>query len=75
MNEDFWAAFPVIADFDCVAMKLEIQARIHDETKDMSPHEVLAYFERRALDAAKLRESGQANLLLMREEPENYSQP
>ena len=30
--------------FDCVAMKLEIQSKIYNETKKMSPQELMAYF-------------------------------
>ena len=30
--------------FDCVAMKLEIQAKIYNETKEMSSQELLEYY-------------------------------
>ena len=34
--------------FDCLKMKAEIQAKIYEETKDMSTSEVLAYFQKKA---------------------------
>ncbi|MCX6103024.1 MAG: hypothetical protein NT000_07150 [Proteobacteria bacterium] len=30
--------------FDCVAMKIEIQSAIYNETKKMSPQELLEYY-------------------------------
>jgi hypothetical protein len=33
---------------DCVALKRQAQAKIYDDTKDMSPAEQIAYFRRRA---------------------------
>ena len=35
MNSDFWKRFPVIPGFDCIKMKRDIQAKIHEETKHM----------------------------------------
>lgn len=46
MDENFWKRFPPIPGFDCVKMKHEIQAKIYEEIKDMSPEEQIAYFNR-----------------------------
>lgn len=46
MDENFWKRFPSIPGFDCVKMKHEIQAKIYEEIKDMSPEEQIAYFNR-----------------------------
>ena len=35
-------------DFDCLKMKEEIQAKIYEETKNMSSSEILAYFNRKS---------------------------
>ena len=34
--------------FDCLKMKEEIQAKIYEETKDMSSSELLEYFNRKS---------------------------
>jgi hypothetical protein len=34
--------------FDCVEMKRKIQERIHEETKDLSREELIAYFHQHA---------------------------
>ena len=41
--------------FDCLKMKAEIQAKIYEETKDMSTSEVLAYFRKGARESALWR--------------------
>lgn len=46
MNEEFWKQFPPLPGFDCVKMKREIQAEIYEETKDLSPEELVDYFNR-----------------------------
>ena len=33
--------------FDCVEMKRRIQEKIYEETKGMTPHELVAYFRTR----------------------------
>jgi hypothetical protein len=33
--------------FDCVEMKRRIQEKIYEETKDMTPEELVAYFHQR----------------------------
>ena len=38
-----------LKDFDCLKMKEEIQAKIYEETKDMTTEEILAYFNRPAI--------------------------
>jgi hypothetical protein len=38
--------------FDCLKMKEEIQAKIYEETKDMSSSEVLAYFNNKSQNSA-----------------------
>jgi len=50
MNEEFWARLPAIPGFDCVKMKQDIQAQIYEEIKDLSPEELLAYFNRAGND-------------------------
>ena len=35
-------------DFDCLKMKEEIQAKIYEETKNMSSSEILTYFNRKS---------------------------
>lgn len=56
-----------IPGFDCVAMKHRAQLRIYEETKDMTPHELVEYFNR----AGRVtRETGKiSDSLVMREEP------
>lgn len=44
MNEDFWKQFPPIPGFDCLKMKRDIQAIIYEEIKDLTPQELVAYF-------------------------------
>ena len=47
--------------FDCLKMKAEIQAKMYEETKDMTTSEVLAYFKVKAQKNAwwrKLEERG-----------------
>ena len=38
-----WSKYPPIPGFDCVAMKREIQAKIYEETKHMTPEERREY--------------------------------
>ncbi|VGO18484.1 hypothetical protein [Pontiella sulfatireligans] len=45
MNEAFWKNFPPIHDFDCVEMKRRAQLRIYEETRGMSPKEIVNYFK------------------------------
>ncbi|MBI5216311.1 MAG: hypothetical protein HY960_11210 [Ignavibacteriae bacterium] len=42
-------------EFDCIAMKREIQNQIYEETKDMSSLERLEYF-RNAVRSSKFRD-------------------
>jgi hypothetical protein len=37
-----------IKDFDCVVMKRKLQAIVQEKTKDMSPDEILAYFNKKS---------------------------
>ena len=74
MNEDFWKKFPPIPGFDCLKMKHDIQAKIHEEIKDMSSEERVAYFNRAG---ARLRQRGRieacdAESLLVKEDPAPY---
>ncbi len=48
MNNEFWKQFPPIPGFDCVEMKRRAQLRIYEETKGMTPHEIVEYFRSRA---------------------------
>lgn len=72
MNDEFWKQFPPIPGFDCVEMKRTAQSRIYEETKGMTPHEIVEYFQRRAeARAARLIYAGQPapSSLVLREEP------
>ena len=77
MHEDFWKRFPTIPGFDCVKMKNDIQAKIYEEIKDMSPEERIAYFNRAG---SEFRRSGRieardAERLFVKEEPTPYGKP
>jgi hypothetical protein len=52
MNSDFWKQFPPIPGFDCLKMKHDIQAKIHEETKHMTQEQRLEYYR---TGAKKLR--------------------
>ena len=43
-----WDKFPSIPGFSAVGMKREIQARIYEKTKDMTPQEHLEYLHKSA---------------------------
>ena len=74
MNEDFWKRFPPIAGFDCMKMKQEIQAKIYEEIKDMSPEEQIAYFNRAGgRFRRRYRQAAQHDApVLVKEEPGSY---
>lgn len=55
MNNDFWKRFSVIPGFDCLKMKHDIQAKIHEETKHMTRDQRLDYYR---FGAKKLRRRG-----------------
>ena len=55
MNSDFWKRFPTIPGFDCLKMKHDIQAKIHEETKHMTQEQRLEYYRS---GAKKLRRCG-----------------
>ena len=44
MNSGFWNRFPTIPGFDCLKMKHDIQAKIHEETKHMTQEQRLEYY-------------------------------
>ena len=74
MDKNFWKQFPPIPGFDCLKMKHEIQAKIYEEIKNMSPEEQIAYFNRAG---ARFRRRGRivardAEALLVRQEPAPY---
>jgi hypothetical protein len=74
MNEDFWKRFQLIPGFDCIKMKREIQAKIHEETKGMSQEERIAYYRRAGARFRRRRQpaaSAEAPLGI-REEPASY---
>lgn len=63
-----------IPGFDCVKMKHDIQAKIYEETKDMTWESRRAYFESES-DALRLREATQvmeSDSFVLREEPPRY---
>ena len=55
MNSDFWKRFPTLSGFDCLKMKQDIQAKIHEETKHMTQEQRLEYYRS---GAKKLRRRG-----------------
>lgn len=74
MNEEFWKQFPPIPGFDCLEMKNAIQTKIYEEIKDMSPEEIVAYFNRAGND---FRCRGKivprsSEMAFVREEPAPY---
>lgn len=74
MNEDFWKRFPIIPGFDCLKMKHDIQAKIHEETKHMTQEQRLDYYR---FGAKKLRrhsriEARDAEPLLVKEESASH---
>jgi hypothetical protein len=40
-----------IKDFDCVVMKRKLQTIVQEKTKDMSPVEIVAYFNNKSEDS------------------------
>jgi hypothetical protein len=75
MNSDFWNRFPTIPGFDCLKMKHDIQAKIHEETKHMTQDQRLEYYRS---GAKKLRRRGRLTTrhdepLLVKEESASYS--
>jgi len=46
--------------FDCLALKWDVQSRVHEEIKDLSPEEQIAYFRRRAAWFTSRREPAAA---------------
>lgn len=63
-----------IPGFDCVKMKHDIQAKIYEETKDMTREEILEYFRKGSeefrREAATRKEGAEA--LVLREEPPEF---
>ena len=74
LTSDFWKQFEGVPRIDCVKMKHDIQAKIYEETKDMTWEERREYFrkgsEEYRRDAA-VRKTAAAELVL-REEPPEY---
>ena len=61
-----------IPGFNCVEMKHRAQLRIYEETKGMVPHEIVEYFQRKAVEReARLSDAEQPapSSLLLREDP------
>lgn len=73
MTTDYLKKIRPIPGFDCVKMKHDIQAKIYEETKDMTREERMAYMRRKS-DAFRARttalEKGSPELLLREEPPE-----
>ncbi len=44
MSNSFWAKFPALPDLHCVEMKDRIQDQIRQETRNVSPEGIIAYF-------------------------------
>ena len=74
MNSDFWKQFEGQPRIDCVKMKHDIQARIYEETKDMTWEERCAYFQHGSAefrrDAARRKDAAEG--LVLREDPPEY---
>ena len=47
MSSDFWKKFPVIPGFDCLKMKHDIQAKIHEDTMHMTQEQALGLLPHR----------------------------
>ncbi len=67
MNSDFWKQFEGAPRIDCVKMKHDIQAKIYEETKDMTWEERIAYFHR---GSAQRRSEPAATAVLQEELPD-----
>jgi hypothetical protein len=52
MRKEFWNAFPPIPGLDCVEMKRRAQLRVYEETKGMTPKQIVEYFATRAKERA-----------------------
>jgi len=75
MNSDFWKQFAIIPGFDCLKMKHEIQANIHEETKHMTQEQRLEYYRS---GAKKLRRHSRVTTpqnepLFVKEKSASYS--
>lgn len=74
MNSEFWKQFAGTPSINCVQMKHDIQAKIYEETKDMTWEERRAYYQRGS--EAFRRESAQRQAAcgdaVLREEPTAY---
>ena len=44
MNNPFWKQFPTLPGLHCIEMKDHAQARIQDETRNVTPEGLVAYF-------------------------------
>jgi len=74
MNSEFWKRFPTIPGFDCLKMKHDIQAKIHEETKHMTQEQRLEHYRS---GAKKLRRRTRLTARhdepsLVKEEPASY---
>jgi hypothetical protein len=60
MTDNFWKRFPSIPGFDCLKMKHDIQAKIHEDTKRMTQEQRLEYYRAGAKKLRRLepRQSG-----------------
>ncbi len=75
MNEEFRKRFPVVPGFDCIKMKHDIQAGIHEATKGMTQAQRLDYCRS---GAKKLRRRAattglETESFAFKESPESYS--
>lgn len=58
MDSDFWEQFPAIPGFNCLKMKQDIQAKIHEETKNMTQNQRLDYYRNGARKLRKCNRRG-----------------
>ena len=74
MNHDFWKQFEGTPKIDCVKMKNDIQAKIYEETKDMTWEERIAYFQRGSKEFRREMSSKKevSDGLVLREKPPPY---
>ena len=76
MNSEFWKQFEGTPSIDCVKMKHDIQAKIHEETKDMTWEERMAYYNRTGQEfreTGKIPVAGPESLVLREDSPKPES--
>ena len=44
MSNPFWKAFPTLPGLHCIEMKDRVQGNVMDETRELTPTALIAYF-------------------------------